>query len=88
MALWNAGQARLTADRRARMRDDFHVARDAGLEVLVSSGYAKARGSWRQPAYVQQARPPVERTPAARDRMLAKLGSMLPGVVVRTGRSN
>lgn len=83
--LWTEGQRRLARERRERLTEQFTAARDAALEVLVSTGQAKPLGAWRLPSY---ARPPAggarQRTPAERDRALAALAVMYPGVVRRT----
>ena len=82
--LWNAGQERLSRERTVRLSEAFTAARDAALEVLVSTGQAKPVGSWKQPAYVRATRPQPVRSPATRDAVLAKLGAMFPGIVKRT----
>lgn len=66
------------------MTELYVAARDAALDVLVSSGQAKPVGAWKQPAYVRASQPPVLRTPASRDAALAKLGAMFPGIVKRS----
>ena len=79
--LWEAGQRRVARERRERLAELFTAARDAALDVLVSTGQAKAKGAWRLPAY---ARPPAGqrvRTPAERDRSLARLAALIPGSV-------
>lgn len=83
MALWNAGQQRVARERQARLAEAFTASRDAGLDVLVTSGQAKPVGTWRQPPYVRAERSsaPVLRTPAARDATLARLAALIPGIV-------
>jgi hypothetical protein len=80
--LWNAGQERVARESRERLTELFVAARDAALDVLVSTGQAKAKGSWRLPAYISSDRP-SQRSPAARDATLAKLSVMFPGMVRR-----
>jgi hypothetical protein len=83
--LWSEGQKRLVRERRDRLTELFTASRDAALDVLVSTGQAKPKGAWALPSY---ARRPVgeapQRTPAERDRALAALAVMYPGVVRRT----
>jgi hypothetical protein len=81
MMLWDAGQERTVRERRERLTELFVAARDAALDVLVSTGRAKPVGTWRLPPYARaQSSQPV-RSPAARDATLAKLGVMFPGIV-------
>lgn len=82
MALWNAGQARLARERRDRMAEDFRVARDAQLDVAVTTGQAKPIGTWKLPPYARPERPEgVVRSPETRDRTLARLNALIPGIV-------
>ena len=81
--LWNAGQERLTRERNVRLAESFITARDASLDVLVSTGQAKPVGAWKQPPYVRAAKAQPVRSPATRDAALAKLGAMFPGIVTR-----
>ena len=81
--MWDEAQARLARERRATLAAHYRAAVDAGLQVIVSAGQAKPRGTWRQPPYIEAVAPDVVRTPASRDRALAKLGVMFPGIVVR-----
>jgi hypothetical protein len=82
--LWDAGQARVVREERARLAEMFAAVRDAQLDVLVSTRQAKPIGAWRLPSYVD-ARPAVRpvHTPAERDAVLAKLGVLVPGMVRR-----
>ena len=79
--LWEAGQRRLARERRERLAELFTAFRDAALDVLVSTGQAKPRGTWRLPAYARPERVEAVRTPAERDRALARLGALIPGSV-------
>lgn len=84
MMLWDAGQERIGRERQERLTELFVAARDASLDVLVSTGRAKPVGAWRLPSYARaEASQPI-RSPAARDATLAKLGVMFPGMVTRT----
>ena len=80
--LWKAGQQRKVREERARLAGLFWSARDAALDVLVTTGRAKPTGTWRLPRYARDDSPPV-RSPAIRDATLAKLGAMIPGIVRR-----
>jgi hypothetical protein len=86
--LWNAGQKRIAREGRDRLAELFVAARDAGMDVLVRSGQAKPKGTWRAPSYIQpdQAaqRPAAPTGLADRDAMLAQLGTMFPSSVRRT----
>jgi hypothetical protein len=79
--LWEAGQERITREGRERLAERFAAARDAHLDVLVSTGAVKARGAWRLPAYARSEAPQELRSPAERDRALLRLGMMFPGMV-------
>jgi hypothetical protein len=81
--LWQAGQKRLAREGRERLTELFVAARDAGLDVLVSTGQAKPKGAWRLPPYARPESTPSVRNPAVRDATLAKLGMMFPGMVRR-----
>jgi hypothetical protein len=82
--LWNAGQRRISREGRDRLAELFVTARDAGMEVLVRSGQAKPKGTWRLPSYVQADGPQRPANPTAdRDAMLAKLAGMFPDAVRR-----
>ena len=81
--LWDAGQARIAREQRTRLGEHYRAAVDAGLQVLGSSGRAKPKGAWRLPAYVEPPPTEIERTPETRDRTLAKLAIMFPGIVRR-----
>lgn len=82
--LWDAGQRRMARESRERRTELFVAFRDAGLDVLVSSGQAKPKGAWRLPPYARPESMQSVRSPAARDITLAKLGMMYPGMVRRT----
>lgn len=82
--LWNAGQRRLSRERQARLVEGFTVARDAAMDVLVSSGQAKSVGPWKKPAYIRAERSAAVqavRSPATRDAKLAELAALIPGMV-------
>jgi hypothetical protein len=81
--LWRAGQQREARERRETLADLFVAARDASLEVGVSTGQLKAKGTWHLPSYMDVEQP--VRSPESRDAMLAKLGAMFPGMVRRRG---
>lgn len=81
--LWRAGQERTGREQRARLAELFTAARDAGLDVLVSTGQAKPVGTWHLPAYIRSEAPQPLRSPAIRDAALAKLAAMIPGIVRR-----
>lgn len=81
--LWDAAVKREAREQRARLAEHYRAAVDAGLQVLVSGGQAKPVGLWRQPPYIEPAPAEVVRTPAQRDRALAKLALMFPGIVRR-----
>jgi hypothetical protein len=79
--LWNAGQARVAREGRERLAELFVAFRDAALDVLVNTGQAKPKGTWRQPPYIHSEAPQPLRSPAIRDKELARLGVMFPGMV-------
>lgn len=81
--LWEAGQEREMREWRQGMAARFAAARDAALEVLVSTGQAKATGRWKLPSYVTADQPTFTGSPEARDNALARLALMLPGAVRR-----
>lgn len=80
---WEAAQQRLTRARRSRLAEHYRAAYDAAMHVLVSSGQAKpvGGGTWRSPEYIDAQRSAPVRTPAARDRALAQLSVLIPGIV-------
>lgn len=83
--LWEASHKRVARETRERLTELFVAGRDAGKEVLVSTGQAKPVGAWRQPPYTtarEVASQPL-RSPAARDAALAGLNLMYPGIVRR-----
>ena len=80
--LWDAGQRRIAREQRERLAELFTASRDAALDVLVSTGQAKAKGAWRRPHYLTSDAQP-SRSPETRDRALASLALMFPGVVRR-----
>jgi hypothetical protein len=51
--LWAAGQERMARERTARLAELFMAARDAALDVGVSTGQLKAKGSWGLPFYIE-----------------------------------
>jgi hypothetical protein len=79
--LWNAGQARVAREGRERLTELFVAFRDADLDVLVNTGQAKPKGTWRLPSYVRSEAPAPLRSPAIRDKELARIGAMFPGMV-------
>ena len=79
--LWRAGQERVGRESRARLTELFTAARDAAMDVGVTTGQLKPQGTWRLPSYVRAEPRQVLRSPAARDAALAKLGVMFPGIV-------
>ena len=81
--LWQAGQERVAREGRDRLAELFLAARDAALDVLVSTGQAKPKGTWRLPSYLRSAAPAKKPTAPDRDAMLAKLAGMFPGNVTR-----
>jgi hypothetical protein len=50
--LWTAGQDRMARERTDRLAELFVAARDADLDVGVSTGRLTARGAWSQPSYL------------------------------------
>jgi hypothetical protein len=78
--LWTAGQERMTRERNARLAELFVTARDAALDVGVTTGQLTAKGSWGLPFYV---RPDAEQRQAAAKRGLAQLMADFPGNVAR-----
>lgn len=79
--LWTAGQKRVAREHRGQRAVIFEAARDAALAVHDVMG-AKFTPPLRAPWYIEVAdQPQVIRTPARRDRALAKLGAMFPGMV-------
>jgi hypothetical protein len=80
--LWNAGQKRIYREGRDRLAELFVAARDAAVDVLVTTGQAKPKGTWRRPSYIES-EAPRPRTTADRDATLAKIGAMFPDAVRR-----
>lgn len=82
--LWDEARKRKVRERTARLAEHYRAAVDAGLQVLVSSGTAKPVGSWTRPDYIEAPTPaePV-RTPETRDRTIARLAALIPGIVRR-----
>jgi hypothetical protein len=84
--LWHAGQQRITRESRDRLAELFVTARDAGMDVLVSSGQATPKGRWKLPSYIRGEAPrarPVAPPKADREATLAKLAEMFPDAVRR-----
>lgn len=90
--LWNAGQKRISREGRDRLAELFVAARDAAVDVLVTTGQAKPKGKWRRPSYIESETRSETRseTPAIssgprpeRDAMLAQLSAMFPSSVRR-----
>ena len=79
--LWTAGQERIGRERTARLAELFVAARDAALDVGVSTGRLKPVGRWRQPSYIAETVIAPIRSPAVRDITLAQLGAEFPGMV-------
>ena len=76
--LWTAGQERMARERIARLAELFTAARDASLDVGVSTGRLTAKGAWRPPFYIV---PDSDQRAAARKRGLAQLAADFPGNV-------
>ena len=76
--LWTAGQEREVREQRGRMAELFIAAHDASLDVGVSTGQLKAKGTWHLPSYVDIS--PEQRQQTAR-RGLAQLRADFPGNV-------
>lgn len=83
--LWNAGQARQARESRDRLVELYVGVRDGYVSANVALNRAKFRGGYEVPRYVRQASADevVRRSPEIRDRALAKLGAMYPGMVRR-----
>lgn len=83
---WNAGQARQARESRERLVELYVGVRDGYVSGNVSVGRARFKGGYQAPRYVRQTSggETVLRSPAERDRALAKLGAMFPGMVRRT----
>jgi len=82
--LWTAGHERMTRERDDRLAELFVAARDAEMDVGVTTGHLKPVGSWKLPSYIVTTdEPPVIRSPAVRDAALMKLNAMFPGIVRR-----
>ena len=81
--LWTAGQERMARERTARLAELFTAARDAAMDVGVSTGRLKPVGKWRQPSYIAEVSVASIRSPGVRDITLAQLGVMFPGMVRR-----
>jgi hypothetical protein len=72
----------MTRERNARLVELFVTARDAALDVGVTTGQLKPRGSWRLPSYISaEVRTAPIRSPGVRDITLAQLGVQFPGMV-------
>lgn len=70
--LWDAGQARQEREASERLLEAFVTGRDAQLAAWGSGRFV--------PRYLAtRAEPEPERGPAARDRALASLASLIPG---------
>jgi hypothetical protein len=82
--LWDAGQARTSRETRDRMTELYVGVRDGYVAGNVALRRARWKGGGSVPAYVAE-RPDarVRRSPEIRDRALAKLGAMYPGMVRR-----
>jgi hypothetical protein len=83
--LWTAGQARIARESRERLVELYVGVRDGSVAGEATLGRAKWKGGFQAPAYVRSAQKaePVRRSPAIRDRALAELGAMFPGIVRR-----
>lgn len=77
--LWRAGQERIVRERKERLADLFWAARDAAIDVGVSTRALKPERGYKRPSYVETPEP--ERTPATRDAMLRQLAGLFPGMV-------
>jgi hypothetical protein len=82
--LFTEGQKRITRESRDRLTELFVAARDAALDVEVTTGRSKPVGTWRQPSYVRASQPQAVRSPAVRDATLLALSLAYPGMVKRT----
>ena len=84
--LWAAGQARVARESRERLVELYVGVRDGQLASEVTLGRAKFRGGSGKPSYLRAGRREelVQRSPAIRDRALAELGAMFPGMVIRS----
>ncbi len=87
--LWEEDQRRIVRERRDRMVELFQAARDAQISADILVGRVKSRGGDGTPAYARpmrgESRDAVPRSPQIRDRALAALGAMYPGMVRRHG---
>ena len=83
--LWDAGQARQARESRDRLVELYVGVRDGYVSAEVQLQRTKFRGGYQVPGYVKRASGEelVQRSPEARDRELAKLGAMFPGMVRR-----
>ena len=52
--LWTAGQERVARESRNRLTELFVAARDADLDVGVSTGRLTTKGAWHQPSYLPE----------------------------------
>jgi len=80
--LWTAGQERVERESRARLAELYVGVRDGYVAGNVSTGKAKWSGGEHVPAYLRS-EAAVIRSPEVRDRTLAKLSAMFPGIVRR-----
>mgnify|MGYP000335681777 CR=1 FL=1 len=80
--LWTAGQERVQRESRERLAELYVGVRDGYVAGNVATGKAKWSGSEHVPAYARSDTP-VQRSPEVRDRTLAKLSTMFPGIVRR-----
>jgi hypothetical protein len=74
--LWTAGQQRMVRERTARLAELFTAARDASLDVGVSTGHLTSKGAWHLPSYIL---PDSDQRLAARKRGLGQLVADFPG---------
>ena len=82
--LWDAGQARIAREGRDRLVELYVGVRDGHVASEVSLGRARWRGGAHAPRYVRGSLEEiVQRSPEIRDRALAELGAMFPGMVRR-----
>jgi hypothetical protein len=83
--LWNAGQARQARQSRDHLTELYVGVRDGYVAGNATLSRVRFKGGYRAPGYVRraEAQEPVMRSPAERDRELAKLGAMFPGMVRR-----
>lgn len=81
--LWTAGQERTARERNDRLVELFATARDAALDVGVTTGQLTPKGTWNQPSYIPA--PDAGQRQAIARRGLRQLMADFPGNVA-TGK--